>query len=907
MAPHQPSEASYLPSLQSSLFKTTSYAQELPAKASDLAFHRSVDPKLAAKLDATSGQVWNLIDSLLGLIAEDESGSKVGKRKRREEDDLIDDFEDTVVKEGVDGLLEKADTCMDNFLGRIPAPAIPIIPTETARSKNSTLNPIVSSNRKGRLPSSILNANIPKPQIGFMSSVANSNSLPTYKIYSALSTPEFAYHYGRFPLAHTYTPAELSTLPFPDVPPHPYTPSLLHPSFPASLLAAEKQESEPEQPASFEGTSFEYVETADRLNGLVDLLEKEAKEVAVDLEYHSLRTWGGFLCLMQLTARDRKGQIMGDYVVDLLVPEVREAVKKEMGRVLANSEIVKIFHGAESDIVWLQQNFDLFVVNLFDTYHATCVLEFPQHSLLSLLEKYCDYTPDKRYQLADWRIRPLPQEMLEYARSDTHYLIYIYDRLLGALLDNPIPPPPNPSTSSSFHTITGPLFTLEQTFEFPKSTPPSIAQVLTRSTQTALKRYAHDVYSSEGTGSQGYRSLAKKYNKLHLLPPLPVYASTETVLESVVFRKIHAWRDAVSREEDESTKYVLGNHLIFLLAERRPGNSKALFGLGQNWSEVVRRKVEDIVRIIKEGEEEGEKLAEELKKQAGTRVGQVVEGETGEDRERLLREEKDKEGRKTGVVLGIWETQSSVPKSSPTTTSQSSSLFGSSLKSSSRPTQSTSSVNAISSMFGQSLQSQKSSKLVAGSAPSNSSNAGFLEALRRIHSSINPPPPPPPRAVTPEDNSLPGVEQVPFVPASERLTTEVNSKDDSGSASAKVVDDDIVTVGKPKAKRRKTEQKTAVALAKEDVKGKGREGGDAMDVDEDEDEELEEKKKVEAFDYSSVPNGLDVVKGKGGAFGGKKIKKPKKEKKPIVEYGDFKKPPQSMAENKKGNRSKTFS
>lgn len=29
----------------------------------------------------------------------------------------------------------------------------------------------------------------------------------------------------------------------------------------------------------------------------------------------------------------------------------------------------------------------------------------------------------------DWRQRPIPGEMLLYARQDTHYLLYIYDRL----------------------------------------------------------------------------------------------------------------------------------------------------------------------------------------------------------------------------------------------------------------------------------------------------------------------------------------------------------------------------------------------------------------------------------------------------------------------------------------------
>lgn len=41
---------------------------------------------------------------------------------------------------------------------------------------------------------------------------------------------------------------------------------------------------------------------------------------------------------------------------------------------------------------------------------------------------------DKKYQLADWRIRPLPEVMLTYARQDTHYLLYVYDRLKNELL-----------------------------------------------------------------------------------------------------------------------------------------------------------------------------------------------------------------------------------------------------------------------------------------------------------------------------------------------------------------------------------------------------------------------------------------------------------------------------------------
>jgi len=52
-----------------------------------------------------------------------------------------------------------------------------------------------------------------------------------------------------------------------------------------------------------------------------------------------------------------------------------------------------------------------------------------------LLSYYCQVDVDKKYQLADWRIRPLEEEMLKYARQDTHYLLYIYDKMTQELLE----------------------------------------------------------------------------------------------------------------------------------------------------------------------------------------------------------------------------------------------------------------------------------------------------------------------------------------------------------------------------------------------------------------------------------------------------------------------------------------
>lgn len=40
----------------------------------------------------------------------------------------------------------------------------------------------------------------------------------------------------------------------------------------------------------------------------------------------------------------------------------------------------------------------------------------------------------KQFALADWRVRPLPPELQRYARVDTHYLLYLADRLRADLV-----------------------------------------------------------------------------------------------------------------------------------------------------------------------------------------------------------------------------------------------------------------------------------------------------------------------------------------------------------------------------------------------------------------------------------------------------------------------------------------
>lgn len=182
----------------------------------------------------------------------------------------------------------------------------------------------------------------------------------------------------------------------------------------------------------------------------------------------------------------------------------------------------------------------------FFLYYINIVTDFPQHGLAHLLEMYCDFIPDKRYQLADWRIRPLPDEMLRYARSDTHFLLYIYDNLRNALLDR--------SKSKSLSQSSTPT----PSFAGSSSSPSSaslLVEALERSAETSLRVHTKEPYDvAEGSGSGGWDTLAKRWNKIGLTAGGPSTGIAGTQRE--VYKSVHWWRERVAREEDESTRLV---------------------------------------------------------------------------------------------------------------------------------------------------------------------------------------------------------------------------------------------------------------------------------------------------------------------------------------------------------------
>ena len=186
----------------------------------------------------------------------------------------------------------------------------------------------------------------------------------------------------------------------------------------------EKSDPEPYRP--FESTTATFVDTPEALDLMLSEL-RSAKEIAIDLEHHDNRSYIGIVSLMQISTRDK------DWIIDTLKPWRRRM--ECLNEVFADPNILKVLHGAYMDIMWLQRDLGLYIVGLFDTYHAARSLGYPGASLAFLLDKFVNFKAQKQYQLADWRIRPLSPELLEYARADTHFLLFVFDNMRNELVE----------------------------------------------------------------------------------------------------------------------------------------------------------------------------------------------------------------------------------------------------------------------------------------------------------------------------------------------------------------------------------------------------------------------------------------------------------------------------------------
>ena len=178
-------------------------------------------------------------------------------------------------------------------------------------------------------------------------------------------------------------------------------------------------------PIDLPDRGFVYVRTPEALQECVEALER-CSVIGVDTESDSFFSYQERCCLIQAT-----GDNTIDYIIDPLVLDDISI----MGPMMANPDIVKIFHGADYDVVSMKRDFGFEFHNIFDTMIAAQTTGHDRFGLNDLVQRYFGQTLDKKWQRHDWSSRPLQDAQMDYARLDSHFLPVLRTILLEQCIE----------------------------------------------------------------------------------------------------------------------------------------------------------------------------------------------------------------------------------------------------------------------------------------------------------------------------------------------------------------------------------------------------------------------------------------------------------------------------------------
>lgn len=165
-------------------------------------------------------------------------------------------------------------------------------------------------------------------------------------------------------------------------------------------------------------------------------------------------------------------------------------------------------------------------------------------------------------------LRPLPEEMFYYARSDTHFLLYIYDRVRNELVERSDRSDPEKDL---------------------------IEYTLQKSKETSLDRYTP--FTADPETGEGARGWSNFLYKSHLRLSGEQFA---------VYRALHKWRDEVARQQDENPAFIMPPQVMMEIAKILPNDPKALWSLlGNSSSQKAKQSVEDLFSIVTEARRAG--------------------------------------------------------------------------------------------------------------------------------------------------------------------------------------------------------------------------------------------------------------------------------------------------------------
>jgi len=147
--------------------------------------------------------------------------------------------------------------------------------------------------------------------------------------------------------------------------------------------------------------------------------------LALDTEFRRVDSYFPELCLIQIATIDKIE------CFDVLSLNNLEPLFDK----LYDHQTKWIAHSARQDIEALYYLSNRIPTTIFDTQIAASFLNYPlQVSYQSLTESLQNVQLEKKYTRFDWKKRPLPSDVLQYALDDVKYLIPIYNKLSKELI-----------------------------------------------------------------------------------------------------------------------------------------------------------------------------------------------------------------------------------------------------------------------------------------------------------------------------------------------------------------------------------------------------------------------------------------------------------------------------------------
>src|SRR5262249_7632729 len=219
--------------------------------------------------------------------------------------------------------------------------------------------------------------------------------------------------------------------------------------------------------------------------------------LALDTEGASFHRFIDRIYLLQLSTREKTA----------IIDPIPIGQPVGLGRLLEDPAVEIVFHDADYDLRLLHQDYAWHARNIFDTRVAAQLLGIRAFGLAALLEQYFGVKLDKKHQRADWSMRPLTRDMLDYAEQDTRHLLELKDRIKGDLEKK------------------GRLAWVKEECERLEDT-----------------KWAEEDNGTAFLRVKGARDLSRR--------------------ELAVMRELYHWRDSVARELDRATFRVIGNEQL---------------------------------------------------------------------------------------------------------------------------------------------------------------------------------------------------------------------------------------------------------------------------------------------------------------------------------------------------------